>query len=250
MCRVVLYRHQLHGVRGWAGMVQSCPDEFHILDGCHSTDRHSWHRGAQPRHTMHGQRRWRLHGPDLFECWLVDGLRRQLDSFDRVERAADALARLDQLQPLQRIAYGTKCPPSAMLWGAVPKPPRSISQYAFTEMLNNAIELSRGSEIEVPFEGTEDWLTFAITDDGVGAVRSRICASCLESRCKSCQRARSRPCPRDTPGKECSSHPRQFASLKCRAAGYDGSSTTSAAIWLWGILTPRPRLKQWPCPHP
>jgi hypothetical protein len=53
--------------------------------------------------------------------------------------------------------------------GAVPKPARSILQYAFTEILNNAIEHSRGSEIEVRFDGAKDGLAFTITDDGVGA---------------------------------------------------------------------------------
>ena len=48
------------------------------------------------------------------------------------------------------------------------KPARSILQYAFTEMLNNAIEHSGGSEIEVRFEGAADGLAFVITDDGVG----------------------------------------------------------------------------------
>jgi hypothetical protein len=45
---------------------------------------------------------------------------------------------------------------------------RSIFQYAFTEMLNNAIEHSRGSEVEVRFEQALPGLAFTIRDDGVG----------------------------------------------------------------------------------
>jgi len=52
--------------------------------------------------------------------------------------------------------------------GALSKPARSILQYAFTEMLNNAIEHSGGSEIEVRFESTPGGLAFVIADDGVG----------------------------------------------------------------------------------
>ena len=51
----------------------------------------------------------------------------------------------------------------------MPKSARSILQYSFTEMLNNAIEHSGGSEIEVRFQGAEDGLAFTIADDGVGA---------------------------------------------------------------------------------
>jgi hypothetical protein len=52
--------------------------------------------------------------------------------------------------------------------GTLSIPARSILQYAFTEMLNNAIEHSGGHEIEVRFEGAPDGLAFTITDDGVG----------------------------------------------------------------------------------
>ena len=51
---------------------------------------------------------------------------------------------------------------------ALSKPARSILQYAFTEMLNNAIEHSGGSEIEIRFESTPDGFAFVIADDGVG----------------------------------------------------------------------------------
>jgi hypothetical protein len=50
----------------------------------------------------------------------------------------------------------------------LPRPARSILQYAFTEMLNNAIEHSTGREIEVRIEAAADGLAFAIADDGVG----------------------------------------------------------------------------------
>lgn len=45
---------------------------------------------------------------------------------------------------------------------------RSILQYCFTEMLNNAIEHSAGQEIEIAFESAKDGLAFVVTDDGVG----------------------------------------------------------------------------------
>ncbi len=50
----------------------------------------------------------------------------------------------------------------------LPKPARSLMQYAFTEMLNNAIEHSGGHEVEVRFEPAPDGLAFVITDDGKG----------------------------------------------------------------------------------
>jgi hypothetical protein len=52
--------------------------------------------------------------------------------------------------------------------GKLPKPARSILQYAFTKMLNNAIEHSRGREIEIRFEAARDGLAFVVGDDGVG----------------------------------------------------------------------------------
>jgi anti-sigma regulatory factor (Ser/Thr protein kinase) len=51
---------------------------------------------------------------------------------------------------------------------ALSKPAHSILQYAFTEMLNNAIEHSGGSEIEIRFESVPDGLAFVVADDGVG----------------------------------------------------------------------------------
>jgi len=45
---------------------------------------------------------------------------------------------------------------------------RSILQYCFTKMLNNAIEHSAGQKIEVGFESATEGLAFIVTDDGVG----------------------------------------------------------------------------------
>lgn len=52
--------------------------------------------------------------------------------------------------------------------GELPKTARSILQYAFTEMLNNAIEHSSGHEVEVRMEAVPSGLGFVIADDGVG----------------------------------------------------------------------------------
>jgi hypothetical protein len=46
---------------------------------------------------------------------------------------------------------------------------RTLLQYAFTEMLNNAIEHSAGKEVEIQFEEAANGLAFVIIDDGVGA---------------------------------------------------------------------------------
>jgi hypothetical protein len=45
---------------------------------------------------------------------------------------------------------------------------RSILQYCFTEMLNNAIEHSAGQTVEIAFESAKQGLAFVVTDDGVG----------------------------------------------------------------------------------
>jgi anti-sigma regulatory factor (Ser/Thr protein kinase) len=47
---------------------------------------------------------------------------------------------------------------------------RSVFQYAFTEMLNNAIEHSGSPEIEVRFEALPGGLAFEIIDEGRGAL--------------------------------------------------------------------------------
>jgi hypothetical protein len=54
--------------------------------------------------------------------------------------------------------------------GTLAKSARSILQYAFTEMLNNAIEHSGAREIEVRLDNAPDGLAFAIADDGVGVL--------------------------------------------------------------------------------
>lgn len=53
--------------------------------------------------------------------------------------------------------------------GTLSKAGRSLAQYGFTEMLNNAIEHSCGREIEVRIEAVPGGLAFVISDDGIGA---------------------------------------------------------------------------------
>ncbi len=52
--------------------------------------------------------------------------------------------------------------------GGLPDRARSITQYAFTEILNNAIEHSRGTTVSVRIHQTTAGLSFEIADDGVG----------------------------------------------------------------------------------
>jgi len=52
--------------------------------------------------------------------------------------------------------------------GSLDQVPRSIFHYAFTEMLNNAIEHSGSDEVEIRFEAIEGGLAFEIIDEGVG----------------------------------------------------------------------------------
>lgn len=49
---------------------------------------------------------------------------------------------------------------------------RSIVQYAFSEMLNNAVEHSRSKNIEVKMEREGDIIRFAVSDFGVGVFRN------------------------------------------------------------------------------
>lgn len=57
--------------------------------------------------------------------------------------------------------------------GALEGAGRSLFQYAFTEMLNNAIEHSRGREIEVRFDRASGGaLAFEVVDDGVGLFKN------------------------------------------------------------------------------
>ena len=50
------------------------------------------------------------------------------------------------------------------------KAARSVFQYAFTEMLNNAIDHSASVDVEVRFEAIENGLAFEIVDQGRGAL--------------------------------------------------------------------------------
>ena len=55
---------------------------------------------------------------------------------------------------------------------ALPVNVRSILAYAFTEMMNNAIDHSRGENADVRFWMSRDAVAFEILDDGIGAFRS------------------------------------------------------------------------------
>jgi DNA-binding transcriptional ArsR family regulator len=52
--------------------------------------------------------------------------------------------------------------------GSLPDAARSIFHYAFTEMLNNAIEHSSSKQVEVRFDQTQRGLAFEVIDEGVG----------------------------------------------------------------------------------
>jgi anti-sigma regulatory factor (Ser/Thr protein kinase) len=54
--------------------------------------------------------------------------------------------------------------------GGLPKAARAVFQYAFTEMLNNAIDHSGSVEIEIRFEAIQNGLAFEILDRGRGAL--------------------------------------------------------------------------------
>ena len=54
--------------------------------------------------------------------------------------------------------------------GGLSKPARAVFQYAFTEMLNNAIDHSGSVDVEVRFEAIENGLAFEIVDQGRGAL--------------------------------------------------------------------------------
>ncbi len=49
---------------------------------------------------------------------------------------------------------------------------RSILAHAFTEMLNNAIDHSRGATVRVAIQARADVITFEVVDDGVGVFRN------------------------------------------------------------------------------
>lgn len=52
--------------------------------------------------------------------------------------------------------------------GSLPREARSVFQYAFTEMLNNAIEHSASKEVEVRWGASGNRLSFEIVDEGRG----------------------------------------------------------------------------------
>ena len=54
--------------------------------------------------------------------------------------------------------------------GGLSKPARAVFQYAFTEMLNNAIDHSASVDVEVRFEAIDNALAFEIVDQGRGAL--------------------------------------------------------------------------------
>ena len=54
--------------------------------------------------------------------------------------------------------------------GGLSRDARSVFQYAFSEMLNNAIEHSESTDVEVRFEAIKKGLAFEIVDQGRGAL--------------------------------------------------------------------------------
>lgn len=63
----------------------------------------------------------------------------------------------------------------------------SILYYAFTEMLNNAIEHSRSKSIQVSFEELNNTITFGVLDKGIGAYNSIMQKKKLNSALESIQ---------------------------------------------------------------
>ena len=57
-------------------------------------------------------------------------------------------------------------------WKNLSENVRSIINYAFTEMLNNAIEHSKSTDIEVDFSSDRDTVTFVVRDFGIGVFKS------------------------------------------------------------------------------
>lgn len=57
-------------------------------------------------------------------------------------------------------------------WRTLPENVRSIINYAFTEMFNNAMEHSGSAEIEVDFRIDKDVITFEVRDNGIGVFRN------------------------------------------------------------------------------
>jgi DNA-binding transcriptional ArsR family regulator/anti-sigma regulatory factor (Ser/Thr protein kinase) len=83
--------------------------------------------------------------------------------------------------------------------GRLPAPARELFQYAFTEMLNNAIEHSQGTEVEVRFaQASDDTLSFEVIDDGVGLfhnLRALLGLASAEEAARKLSQARLPPWP-------------------------------------------------------
>jgi DNA-binding transcriptional ArsR family regulator len=83
--------------------------------------------------------------------------------------------------------------------GGLPAPAREIFRYAFTEMLNNAIEHSQGTEVEVRLaRGKSDLPSFEILDDGVGlfsSLRQRFGFDSVEEAVKRLSQGKLPPLP-------------------------------------------------------
>ena len=71
------------------------------------------------------------------------------------------------------------------IWMRIPKNVSSIIDYAFTEMLNNAIEHSQSPDIVINFKRDKEHITFDVIDKGVGIFttirRKRKLASNVEA---------------------------------------------------------------------
>ncbi len=63
----------------------------------------------------------------------------------------------------------------------------SIVEYAFTEMLNNAIEHSQSVEIKVLFEETDNKVVFEVLDKGIGAFKNIMSKKNLNSELEAIQ---------------------------------------------------------------
>jgi DNA-binding transcriptional ArsR family regulator len=78
-------------------------------------------------------------------------------------------------------------------------PARELFEYAFKEMLNNAIEHSQGGEVEVCFsQASDDTLSFEIHDDGVGlfqSLRKALRLGSVEEAVKKLSQSRLPPLP-------------------------------------------------------
>jgi anti-sigma regulatory factor (Ser/Thr protein kinase) len=80
-------------------------------------------------------------------------------SQERVDERFDALG-LDESQVWKQVAHALNLEPTAASTG--------VARYAFTEMLNNAIDHASASTIGIRVTETDTFLGFEISDDGVG----------------------------------------------------------------------------------